>query len=479
MEQAQKVVIDRFRCPDNLFQIGTNGELSGDPGFFRFGSDLICYGKSSSFKTSPIAAPTLPDAQEYARADGGGVSLPFSLSEVVEALRREEYVGSLGHNAHALAQNRFVRLGYYLIRPLLPVSARKYLQRLALYGWEKYPFPRWPVDISVEQIIESVLVMILRTTEEQGLPFIWFWPEGKQACAVMTHDVETSLGRDFCERLMDVDDAFGIKASFQVVPERRYKVPRSYLDRIAQRGFEVNVQDLNHDGHLFDEYEEFQRRRKAINEYADVFKARGFRSAVLYRKIDWLKSLHFEYDLSIPNVAHLDPQRGGCCTVFPYFIGDILEIPVTTTQDYSLFHILRDYSLDLWKQQTSVILEKHGVMNFIIHPDYVTEGPEMAVFKNLLAYLAELRDKAGVWIPLPRELNDWWRQRSRMQLVKNGSGWEIVGEGRERARLAYARLVDGKLVYDLAPLTSGPAEPARESARAPVSSCNSAGITAA
>jgi hypothetical protein len=348
-----------------------------------------------------------------------------------------------------------------------------------LYGWENYPFPRWPVDVSVDQIIESVLVMILGTAKEQSLPFIWFWPEGKQACAVMTHDVETTVGRDFCERLMDVDDSFGIKASFQVVPERRYKVPSSYLDRISQRGFEVNVQDLNHDGHLFDDSAEFQRRRKAINEYADVFKARGFRSAVLYRKIDWLKSLHFEYDMSIPNVAHLDPQRGGCCTVFPYFIEDILEIPVTTTQDYSLFHILRDYSLGLWKQQTSLILEKHGVMNFIIHPDYITEGPEMAVFKNLAAYLAELREKAGVWIPLPRELNDWWRQRSRMQLVKNGGGWEIVGEGRERARLAYARLVDGKLVYDLAPLASGGAEPAREVAHSPVSSCNSAGITAA
>jgi len=152
--------------------------------------------------------------------------------------------------------------------------------------------------------------------------------------------------------------------------------------------------------------------------------------------------------MSIPNVAHLDPQGGGCCTIFPYFVGDILEIPVTTTQDYTLFHILGDYSLDLWREQTSRILERHGVMNFIVHPDYVAGDKEMQVFKDLLAYLAELRAKAGLWIPLPNELNQWWRQRSRMQIVKGGSGWEIVGEGKERARLAYARLENGKLIYD-------------------------------
>ena len=66
-------------------------------------------------------------------------------------------------------------------------------------------------------------------------------------------------------------------------------------------------------------------------------------------------SMHcdFAYDMSVPNVAHLDPQRGGCCTVMPYFIGKILEIPVTDVQDYTLFNILEDFSIELWKKQTA------------------------------------------------------------------------------------------------------------------------------
>ncbi len=446
---CNQVILDHFRCPDEFINIVVGGELSPEPGFFKFGSDLICYGKCSGFSPSPTFNRSLPDAIGNARLDQGVLSLPFHLSEIVETLLREDYTTALGYKGSQWAQNHFLRAGYYSARPLLPVSVRKYLQRLAFHGWQTLPFPRWPVDTTVEEILDSIFRLVLGEGQRQVIPFIWFWPEGKQACAIMTHDVETSQGRDFCDSLMDVDDSFGIKASFQVVPECRYKVPVSYVTNIVQRGFEVNVQDLNHDGRLFDNYAEFQRRTRAINEYASLYKARGFRSAILYRNVDWLNLLQFEYDMSIPNVAHLDPQQGGCCTIFPYFIGGILEIPVTTTQDYTLFHILRDHSLDLWREQTSRILARHGVLNFIIHPDYIVRDQEMRVFKNLLADLADLRANSGLWIPLPCELNQWWRQRGRMKIVKTPEGWEIAGEGKERARLAYLKCENGKLIYDL------------------------------
>ena len=84
---------------------------------------------------------------------------------------------------------------------------------------------------------------------------------------------------------------------------------------------------------------------------AENTRAKGFRAGVLYRKQLWYDALDFEYDMSVPNVAHLDPQRGGCCTVMPYFLGNLLELPVTTTQDYCLFNILNDYSINLWERQ--------------------------------------------------------------------------------------------------------------------------------
>jgi hypothetical protein len=118
-------------------------------------------------------------------------------------------------------------------------------------------------------------------------------------------------------------------------------------------------------------------------------------------------------------------------------------------QDYSLFNILRSYRLDLWQKQMDIIRRKYGVMSFIIHPDYIVNAREQGVYRSLLSSLAELREHAGLWIPLPGELNDWWRQRSQMKLVRNGSGWEIEGEGKERARIACARLQNDQIAFSL------------------------------
>jgi hypothetical protein len=262
----------------------------------------------------------------------------------------------------------------------------------------------------------------------------------------MTHDVETAAGRDFCPQLLDIDDSFGFKASYQVVPEGRYAVPPGLLDRLRDHGCEICVQDLNHDGRLFDEPAEFLRRVASINSYGRQFRARGFRSAVLYRNPEWFRYLDFSFDMSIPNVAHLDPQRGGCCTVMPYFIGKLLEIPLTTIQDYSLFHVLGDLSLRLWRTQVEAILARNGMASFIVHPDYIIDPETQAVYKSLLVMLSQLCRQNAIWMALPSEIDQWWRARSQMSIVEDNGSWRIVGEGAERAVLAFAREVDGRLV---------------------------------
>ncbi|HEY2472014.1 MAG TPA: hypothetical protein VGI45_29785 [Terracidiphilus sp.] len=222
-----------------------------------------------------------------------------------------------------------------------------------------------------------------------------------------------------------------------------------FLEVIRRRGHEVVIHDLNHDGHLYKDREQFVRRAAKINSYGKQYKAEGFRAAVLYRKQLWYDELKFAYDMSVPNVAHLDPQRGGCCTVMPYFIGEILEIPVTAIQDYTLFNILDEYSTRIWKEQTARIAEKHGLMSFIIHPDYVMKQNERAIYCELLQHLVDLRDNQSVWLTTPGEVNRWWRQRAAMRVVSGPNGWEIENSGNSGARLAYARLDGDRLVYEI------------------------------
>jgi hypothetical protein len=293
--------------------------------------------------------------------------------------------------------------------------------------------------------------LLLKAHAVDRIPFIWFWPEGASSCTILTHDVEASSGRDFCSRLMDLDDSVGIKSSFQIVPEERYAIPDGFLHDMRQRGFEINVHDLNHDGRLFADRRVFLQRASRINRYGREFAALGFRSGSLYRNLDWFEALDFSYDMSVPNAAHLEAQPGGCCTVMPFFIGKTLELPVTATQDYSLFHILRDYSISLWKQEIALIMEKHGLTNLIVHPDYIVDARAQDVYRALLDYLAQLRSDRTTWIALPRDVDQWWRQRSRMTWNREGRDWRIEGAGRRRARIAYASLDHGRIVYSLEP----------------------------
>ena len=154
------------------------------------------------------------------------------------------------------------------------------------------------------------------------------------------------------------------------------------------------------------------------------------------------------YDMSIPNVAHLEPQRGGCCTVFPYFIGQTLELPLTTIQDYSLFHVLGDYSMDLWKKQIALIRAKRGLISLLVHPDYLYKNSRASsVYGELLEHLDYMRGNDGLWVTTPGEVNQWWRERSQMKLVRNNGQWRVAGRGSARARVAYLRVESGRAAY--------------------------------
>lgn len=427
-KRVVKALSEYYKCPEEYATLGLDGE-SGDTCDFG-------------------------EAHRNLASDGVHGSPPHDPSEVLDHYRYERYTKMSTVDTRA-GVRRFAKSAYYFLRPLIPFALRNQLKRIHSRGWRNMKFPSWPVDCTVEAILEQMLTLSLKTRGTTNTPFIWFWPEGYTSCVIMTHDVETVAGRDFCSGLMDINDRRAIKSSFQIIPEGRYTVPSTFLNDIRGRGFEINVHDLNHDGHLFDDHEQFLRRMQRINQYAKEYGASGFRSGAMYRNPDWYTALEFLYDMSFPNVARLDPQQGGCCTVMPYFIGKVLELPLTTIQDYFLFHALNDYSLELWKRQIELIMEKYGLISFLVHPDYIIEKRARNTYEGLLDHLVGLRSEGKVWITLPCEVDRWWRERSQMRLVQRGGSWQIEGFGKERAQLAFARLEGDRVAYSTTKRTGG------------------------
>jgi len=435
--------LDYFRCPQEFARFGVAGEFGQAPGFFRFGKDVTCFGRSAA-TVAPAADGNLLDVFPQAESRGDVVLLPFDADEIVQNLRKERYVPR--DNGSSLAKE-FVRKAYYLARPFLSVGVRKHFQRLHLSGRREAQFPRWPIDRTVDNFCAQLMSLAVQANGGRPVPFVWFWPEEHQGCVLMTHDVEHEPGRAFCPMLMDLDERHGIRSSFQVVPEERYTVSEPFLEEIRAREFEVNVHDLNHDGHLYRSHEQFLKRAAKINEYGRKWRAEGFRAGGMYRNAEWIDALQFSYDMSFPCASHLEPQHGGCCTILPYLAGELVELPLTATQDYSLFYILGQYSIDLWKEEIEHLVAGNGLITFIVHPDYVIERRERAVYEALLQYLAETCKRANLWQPLPREAARWWRERSRMRLERVSGGWRVVGAGAARARVAFAQVEDGRLSY--------------------------------
>jgi hypothetical protein len=437
-----------FRCSGLSTDVEPMAPLSSEAGYFRFGEDAVLYGRSAAGARSGQPDEKLYDALGDVSWDSSRLRLPFDPNEIAENLHGEKYAHG-AKQAESSGWDRLTQAVYYSLRPMLPLAVRKHLQKLRLRDWRKIPFPQWPVDRTVDLLMQRLLLLAAANQGVEKVPFVWFWPDGASACSIMTHDVEAEAGKRFTSDLMTINEHFEIPASFQIVPEKRYEVSREFLDEIKARGFEVNVQDLDHDGRLFRDRKEFSRRAVKINQYAREFGADGFRSAILYRNQDWFELLHFQYDMSVPNVAHLDPQRGGCCTVMPYFIGDMLELPVTTTQDHTLFNVLNDYSLQLWEQQIELIAEHHGLISFIVHPDYILSSRPQTAYKLLLELLAGLRRDRNVWMALPGEVDRWWRQRAEMNVAYKDGNWVVEGPGHERARVAFACVDGGRITYDV------------------------------
>jgi hypothetical protein len=448
---VSSILSDYYRVPDEGLARVCAPPLSGEDGFFLFGPDVICYGKSATGVSPEIENAGRFDASRDANLKNSEVHLPFNPVQVVENLLRERYVKQRPAKNGRMVDLPIVRSTYYAVRELLPVSIRKHLQKFYLGDWSRLLFPRWPVDFTVDTLHERILRLSMQANGIQRMPFIWFWPNGAPNALIVTHDVETAAGRDFTRELIDLDEAHGIRASFQVIPEKRYEVPDEYVALIRSRGFEFNIHDLNHDGQLYQERQLFLQRSKKINSYVKKFATNGFRAGVMYRNLDWYDAYEMSYDMSMPNVAHLEPQRGGCCTVFPYFVGKILEIPLTTCQDYSLFQILNDYSIDLWKQQLALLRKRNGLMSFIAHPDYLIDAGARKVYESLLQYLQQMVQREKIWMALPGEVDQWWRARSQMHLVQADGRWTVEGPQSDQAKVAFA-VVDGdNLRYEVTP----------------------------
>ena len=178
----------------------------------------------------------------------------------------------------------------------------------------------------------------------------------------------------------------GFRSSFNFIPEGPYSVPASLRSWLTERGFEVGVHDLEHNGKLYSSREQFRSNAQRINNYLEDWKAVGFRSGFMLRNLDWLCDLNLEYESSTFDTDPFEPQPDGCNTIFPFWVsasaGDrpsavtghcrgYVEMPYTLPQDSTLFLIFEEQTNEIWKRKLDWVAEHAGMASVIVHPDYI------------------------------------------------------------------------------------------------------------
>jgi hypothetical protein len=304
------------------------------------------------------------------------------------------------------------RLYYRLVRSLLPSSARAALRTAAL-GRKPNGFAlRWPIEDRYVLFQLEIVSRLMAARGLESLDYVRFWPGGRRFAFVLTHDIEGADGQRAASEIAEIDERCGFRSSFNFVPEK-YRVHLSLVNDLKQRGFEVGVHGLVHDGMTFCSKQIFDARAQRINTYLGQWAAVGFRSPMTHRNPEWMQALEIEYDLSFFDTDPYEPMPGGTMSIWPFFMGRFVELPYTLCQDHTLMVTLKESSPRLWLEKAAFIRRYGGMVLLNAHPDYLRDAGRREVYESFLRAMNEQED---LWHALPRDAARWWRERQGLEI---------------------------------------------------------------
>ena len=334
-----------------------------------------------------------------------GVRVPFSLSEAHDNFVSERWRS--GFPQRGLSGDKLSV--YYRVKRFIPRRVQLSARRMLIRRQGLPEFPVWPLEESFDRLLRFYTRCLLLAGGKRELSFDWFWPAPYRAAVILTHDVESAEGLRLAIELADLEQERGLRSSFNIVA-RWYRIDEGVLSELRARGFELGVHGVYHDRSMFSSRAAFESQVPIVREFAARIGAAGFRSPATHRVFEWLADLPVDYDCSVPHSDPFEPVPGGCCNLWPFFLGEVVELPYTLPQDHTLFTLLGHRSISVWQDQLDSIERLNGLVELLTHPDpgYLGDPSKRALYAQFLDVLGE---RPELWKPLPREAAQWWRQR--------------------------------------------------------------------
>lgn len=312
---------------------------------------------------------------------------------------------------------------YYPIKQFVPRYLRHRFNAIFIRARLRNRFPAWPCETALLEYWKEWLRQALMEIGVSEAHHLAFWPNASACCIVLTHDVESRAGFDRMERMADLEESLGFRSCWNL-PLGQYRIDWNRVERLRARGFEFGAHGLCHDGKLFRTRQDFDRLSAIIERIAQEHDLIGFRAPSTLRSLEWIATMKFSYDSSVADSDPFEPQAGGCCSVFPFHLGGLVELPYTLPQDHTMIHLLNRNPLVVWLSKAMWIASVGGMILILTHPDYIGSGRYLETYADLLRRLSNFESK---WCALPSEVAAWWRRRSDAALYLQGRNFRIEG----------------------------------------------------
>lgn len=288
------------------------------------------------------------------------------------------------------------KLYYSFLRPLLTIKIRQSLQN------------KYNSNIKYRTyFINNDLVNYIKTKIDFNKAVTNLYPNSCSSAVILTHDVEEQNGFDFIPKVLELEEKYKFKSSWNIVPYK-YKIDEGIIKLIQDLGHEVGIHGYNHDGKLYYSEKIFNYRAKFINDAIKKYNAVGFRSPQMHRNLDWLQKLDIKYDASCFDYDPFQPFPGGTCSIWPFIVGKFVELPYTLPQDHTLFYVLKQKNIDIWKNKINWIVKNHGMILTLTHPDYLIKAGNFVLYEELLDFLKGIEN---TWKCLPKDISAWWNDK--------------------------------------------------------------------
>ena len=296
---------------------------------------------------------------------------------------------------------------FYTLKPIIPRRLQIALRRMLAIRKRKAYRDVWPINRNSLKI-----------------PADWSgWPDQKRFAVILTHDVESSKGLKNCLPLAKLEERLGFRSSFNFVI-KDYHIPPEIRHTLVSRDFEVGIHGLTHDGKYLQTEKDFKEQYPRINQCLKEWKAVGYRTPSMLGNLEWINALNIEYDASTFETDPFEPKPFGVQTIFPFWVeknkngNGFVELPYTLPQDFTLYVIMQEKSIDIWKKKLDWIAENGGMALVISHPDYMnftenklgSEEYPVKIYEEFLEYI-KTRYEGQYWNVLPKEIARFWAKR--------------------------------------------------------------------